>query len=51
MYYIGVDVGGTTIKVGIVDRLGKIVAKSHIPTEKIPPEIQIEKVQNQLKVI
>ena len=49
MYYIGVDVGGTTIKVGIVDRLGKIVAKSHIPTEKTPPEMQIEKVGVQIK--
>ena len=27
MYYIGVDLGGTNIAVGIVDKEGKILAK------------------------
>lgn len=49
MYYLGVDIGGTTIKVGVVDKLGNIIAKSNIPTEKISPELQIEKVGAQIK--
>ena len=32
MYYIGIDVGGTNVKAGIVDGDGKIVIKSSIPT-------------------
>ena len=49
MYYLGVDIGGTTIKVGIVDKTGKIIASSFIKTEKLPPEKQIEKVGVQIK--
>lgn len=38
--FIGVDVGGTTIKVGIVDDNGRSLSKSVVPTEvKQPPEI------------
>ncbi|MBO7215019.1 MAG: ROK family protein [Clostridia bacterium] len=48
MYYIGVDIGGTTIKSGIVDRAGNIVLKSAITTEKIPPKQQMEKVGEQI---
>lgn len=32
MYYIGVDLGGTGIKVGIVDENGKIIKKDSVPT-------------------
>ena len=32
MYYIGIDIGGTTIKGGIVEKDGTIVYKSSIPT-------------------
>ncbi|GDY09258.1 glucokinase [Planctomycetia bacterium] len=39
-FFIGVDVGGTTIKVGIVDDNGRSLSKSVVPTEvKQPPEI------------
>ena len=48
MYYIGIDIGGTTIKAGIVDKEGKILVKSAITTEKIPPSSQIEKVGKQI---
>jgi len=34
MYYIGVDIGGTGIKAGIVDEKGNIILKSSVPTEK-----------------
>ena len=33
MYYVGIDLGGTNIKTGIVDEQGKIIAKSSIPTK------------------
>ena len=33
MLYIGIDVGGTTIKAGIVDETGKILYKSSCPTD------------------
>ena len=32
-YYIGIDLGGTFIKGGIVDGNGKIVAEGKVPTE------------------
>lgn len=32
MYYIGVDVGGTGIKVGVVDNKGNIIADNKMPT-------------------
>lgn len=34
MYYLGVDLGGTTIKAGLVDETGKIVKKMSIPTKR-----------------
>ena len=49
MYYVGVDIGGMSIKCGIVDKMGNIIASSSIVTEKIEPEIQIEKVGVQIK--
>lgn len=33
MYYVGIDLGGTNIKTGIVNEQGKIIAKSSIPTK------------------
>lgn len=32
MYYIGVDIGGTSIKVGVVDKLGTILGKQSFKT-------------------
>ena len=32
MYYIGIDVGGTGVQVGVVDRKGHILAKDSFPT-------------------
>jgi len=32
MYYIGIDLGGTNIAVGVVDEDGKIIAKAETPT-------------------
>jgi len=32
MYYIGLDVGGTTFKAGVVDESGKILVKDAMPT-------------------
>ncbi len=41
MYYIGIDLGGTNIAVGVVDEEGKIVCKRSTPTlsERAPEEI------------
>ena len=43
MYYIGIDVGGMSIKVGVVDEGGNIVKSSAFTTEKVPPVKHIEK--------
>src|SRR5215467_13140571 len=32
MNYLGVDVGGTTVKAGIVDETGRVLRQSHITT-------------------
>src|SRR3954463_9453425 len=32
MYYLGVDIGGTTIKAGLVDESGRLAEPSRIPT-------------------
>lgn len=37
--YIGVDIGGTTVKAGLVDDNGKILAKTVIETGKTPEEV------------
>jgi glucokinase len=34
MYYIGIDLGGTNIAVGLVDETGKIIYKESVPTLK-----------------
>jgi glucokinase len=33
-YAVGIDVGGTTAKFGIVDRNGKILEQDRVPTNK-----------------
>lgn len=39
-FFIGIDVGGTTIKVGVVDDNGRSLSKCVVPTEaKQPPEV------------
>ena len=38
-FYVGIDIGGTSIKVGIVDDLGRSVADARIPTQaEVSPE-------------
>lgn len=38
-YSIGVDIGGTNIKIGLVDERGKVVRRGHIPNDpRVPPE-------------
>ena len=34
MYNVGIDIGGTNIKIGLVDEKGKLVAKLKLPFEK-----------------
>ena len=34
MYYIGIDLGGTKIAVGLVDEAGKIIHKDSVPTKR-----------------
>jgi len=41
MYYVGIDLGGTFIKAGLVDENGKIILKSSIPTGKERPYQEI----------
>ena len=36
-YYIGIDLGGTNIAAGIVDKTGKIIAKDSVPTLNTRP--------------
>ncbi len=35
MYYLGIDLGGTNISIGIVDNQGNIVAKGSVPTPSL----------------
>lgn len=49
MYYVGVDIGGMSIKIGIVNGEGKILHSSTIVTEKITPELQIKKTANAIE--
>ena len=34
MYYVGIDVGGTGLKAGVVDEQGKILSKVTCPTRR-----------------
>ena len=36
-YYIGIDLGGTNIAAGIVDKTGRIIAKDSVPTLNTRP--------------
>ena len=41
--FIGVDVGGTNVKLGVVDDSGELLAKSEFPTcESLGPQYAIE---------
>lgn len=53
MYYIGVDLGGTNIAVGLVNEEGKIIHKDSVPTlrEREYPEILKDMAMLILKVI
>ena len=33
-YSFGVDIGGTTIKIGLLNDSGKLICKTEIPTRK-----------------
>lgn len=47
MYRIGVDIGGMSIKVGIVDEYGNITLKDRVKTNH-NPEIAVEDIVNQI---
>lgn len=53
MYYVGIDLGGTNIKTGIVDKDGKIIAKSSIPTNgsRSPDEVAFDMAFEVLRLI
>jgi glucokinase len=53
MYYIGIDLGGTNIAVGLVDQEGNIIHKDSVPTlnEREYPEIIKDMAMLSLKVI
>ncbi len=48
MYYIGIDVGGITIKFGIVDKAGNILSKTAIQTENAHPDLMMKKVSEEI---
>ncbi len=37
-YYVGIDIGGTNIKTGIVDELGQIISEDSVPTGADRPQ-------------
>lgn len=49
MYYVGIDIGGMSIKVGFVDKEGNIASKFTIPI--IPDEAQEETILNLAKSV
>ena len=49
MHYVGIDIGGTSIKVGFVDEAGNILSKYGIPI--IPGENQEETIINLAKTV
>lgn len=53
MYYIGIDLGGTGIKAGVVDENGKIIHKDSVPTqsERHYSEIMKDMAMLSLKVV
>lgn len=50
MYAIGVDVGGMSVKVGLVDENGKIVSQSRVKTEPTPEKL-IAKLVEQINTL
>ncbi|PGZ96503.1 glucokinase, partial [Bacillus sp. AFS051223] len=36
--YLGIDIGGTFIKYGIVNSTGNILFKDKVPTDRVKPE-------------
>ncbi len=48
MYSIGVDIGGMSIKIGIVDEFGKILYKTSFKTDK-NPIVAIDNIAKQIK--
>lgn len=50
MYTIGVDIGGMSIKTGLVDDFGKIITQNRVKTAKTPLEV-IDDIVNQIKNI
>ena len=49
MYYIGVDIGGTGIKTGIVSKDYKLIDKSSIPTDKsLDYKVIVKDIANQI---
>ncbi len=51
MKLLGVDIGGTSIKTGVVDGDGKILCQSAIKTENVTASLQIKKVAEQIKTL
>ena len=51
MYYIGIDVGGTNLKAGLVDEAGNIVEVERIPLEYKDPEQFAEVVAGLAKAV
>ncbi len=50
MYYIGVDLGGTNVKIGIVNKDGKILRNISIKTKKdVTPQLFIKDISNSIK--
>lgn len=48
---IGVDIGGTTIKMALVDSLGKIIDQTSIPTQgEDGPELTVNRIANQVEL-
>ena len=49
MYYIGIDIGGTAIKTGIVSKDYKLIDKSSIPTDKsLDYKVIVKDIANQI---
>lgn len=48
-FYLGVDVGGTNIKIGIVDDQGQTICSDSVPTDpKASPDIAIEDIREKV---
>jgi len=48
-FFAGIDVGGTNVKIGIVDDAGKIVADTKFPTKSdASPDLAVEQSKQEL---